>query len=94
MYPLKWQWQNDLKNNLTPVITRALLLVLVNIKCNVKLNDKLPSKDKAKVADSKRKQNLTINKPPKHQERLDREALFSLKETWGAHIMHNTKECR
>ena len=84
MCPVKWQRQYDLMNNSTSVSTRDLLLVLESIESNVELDEKPPSKDKAKGADNKCKMvSIETRIPKKGQEGLDREALFSLQETWG-----------
>ena len=92
---VKWQWQYDLRENSTPVSTKALLLVLENIESNVELDDKPPSKDKAKGADSKRKAESSDSCNPKKAKEGWTEKHYSLcKKHRGTHTMHNTKECR
>ena len=79
----------------TPVSTWALLMVLEKIKSNVELDDKPPSKDKAKGADSKRKAESQDSRNPKKAKKGWTEKHCSLcKKHGGAHVMHNTKECR
>ena len=81
--------------NSTPVSTRALLMVLENIESNVELDNKPTSKDKAKGADSKRKEESNDSRNPKKAKKGWTEKHCSLcKKHGGAHTTHNTKECR
>ena len=75
--------------NSTLVSTRAILLVLENIESNVKLNDRPPSKDKANVADSKRKAESNVSCNPKKAKKGRTEKHCSLcKKHGGVHTMH------
>ncbi len=94
MCPVKWQWKYDLMENSSPVSARALLLVLKNIESNVELNDKPPSKDKAKGADSKRKEDSNDSHNPKKTKKGWTEKHCSLCKKHGdTHTKHNTKKC-
>ena len=76
--------------NSTPVSKRALLMVLENIESNVELDDKPPSKDKAKGADSKRRQNPTIHTTPKRPRRAGQRSIALSARNMGAHTLRTT----
>eukprot|EP00804_Cyclotella_cryptica_P022246 CCRYP_017937-RA/>CCRYP_017937-RA protein AED:0.57 eAED:1.00 QI:0/0/0/1/1/1/2/0/259 len=70
MCPAKWQTQNDLMENTTPVSTRALLLVLENIENNVELNVKPSSTTEAKGVDQKCKMESMDSRIPKKPKKV------------------------
>eukprot|EP00804_Cyclotella_cryptica_P011700 CCRYP_020713-RA/>CCRYP_020713-RA protein AED:0.12 eAED:0.73 QI:0/0/0/1/0/0/2/0/369 len=70
MCPAKWQTQNDLTENTTPVSTRALLLVLENIENNAELDNKPANTTKAKGADMKREMESMDSRIPKKPKKV------------------------
>eukprot|EP00804_Cyclotella_cryptica_P005361 CCRYP_017449-RA/>CCRYP_017449-RA protein AED:0.37 eAED:1.00 QI:0/0/0/1/1/1/2/0/399 len=95
MCPAKWQTQNDLTENTTPVSTRALLLVLENIENNAELDNKPANMTKAKGADTKRKMESMDSRIPKKPEKVGwTEKQLGAMKHGGPHKSHNTRDCR
>ena len=93
---VKWQMQDDLTENTTPIGTRALILVLKNIENNAELDAKPPSIIKSKGTDGKRKMESMdshIFKKPKKVCWMKKHCILC-KKHGGPQESHNTCDCR